>query len=66
MIDDLFPEGGGFAVFDDSFVNMDQNRNQKACEVLKEFAKRNQVIFVTCHLEYVDLLDVEEKDVIRM
>ena len=66
MLDELFPDGDGFAVFDDSLVNMDPDRTRKACEALKEFAKKNQVIFVTCHPEYVELLGVEEKDVIRM
>lgn len=52
----LFPEGGGLAVFDDPFTDMDANRKEKACALLNEFAKDNQIIFVTCDRSYKDAL----------
>ena len=52
----LFPDGGGFAVFDDPFTDMDAERRTRACSLLKEFAENNQIIFVTCDRSYVDVL----------
>lgn len=52
----LFPEGGGLAVFDDPFTDMDAKRKEKACALLNEFAKDNQIIFVTCDRSYKDAL----------
>lgn len=52
MLKQVFPSGGGFAVFDDPLVNMDDGRKQRSIELIEEFAKDNQVIFVTCHSEY--------------
>ena len=66
MIDELFPDGGGFAFFDDTLVNMDPDRTKAACELLKDFANKNQVIFVTCHPEYAKYLGVNEEDLIIM
>lgn len=53
MLKNVFPDGGGFAIFDDPLVNMDDERKQRSIELIEEFAKDNQVIFVTCHNEYV-------------
>ena len=52
----LFPNGGGFAVFDDPFTDMDAERRARACSLLKEFAENNQIIFVTCDRSYADVL----------
>jgi uncharacterized protein YhaN len=52
----LFPNGGGFAVFDDPFTDMDAERRARACSLLKEFAENNQIIFVTCDRSYADTL----------
>lgn len=52
----LFPNGGGFAVFDDPFTDMDAERRARACRLLKEFAENNQIIFVTCDRSYADTL----------
>ncbi len=39
-----------FPIFiDDIFVNFDQRRRQKAVEIMKEMAKKHQIIFFTCH-----------------
>ncbi len=63
MLDELFPEGKGFAVFDDTFVNMDPQRTKNAVALLKEYAEDRdfQIIFVTCHPETSKLLTKESE-----
>lgn len=56
VLDHLFPEGGGIIVFDDPFTDMDADRTEQSCQLLKECAKRHQVIFLTCREEYLDAL----------
>ena len=56
VIDHLFPEGGGVAVLDDPFANMDAERTAQSIEIIKDFAARHQVIFLTCKEEYLDML----------
>lgn len=56
MIEKFFPDGSGLIVLDDPFVNMDPDRTDAACELIKEFAKDNQVIFVTCDDKYEEKL----------
>lgn len=56
-LDYLFPNGGGVAVFDDPFTDMDDERSMQACELLKDFAKRHQVIFLTCREEYLKKIE---------
>ena len=56
VLDHLFPDGDGIIVFDDPFTDMDSQRTAQACELLKECAKKHQVIFLTCKEEYLDLL----------
>lgn len=56
VLDHLFPNGDGIIVFDDPFTDMDSQRTAQACELLKECAKKHQVIFLTCKEEYLDLL----------
>ena len=56
VLDYLYPDGGGLAVFDDPFTDMDAERKREACILLKEFAQRHQVIFLTCSEEYFALL----------
>ena len=60
MLKSVFPDGGGFAIFDDPLVNMDDYRKQRSVELIKKFAEDNQVIFVTCHSEYKDAFAVAE------
>jgi len=57
MLEHIFPEGGGFAVFDDPFTDMDPNRVAEACKLIEKFAQNNQVIFVTCDEKYVGMMD---------
>lgn len=56
VLDHLFPDGGGVIVFDDPFTDMDADRTVQSCELIKECAKRHQVIFLTCKEEYIDML----------
>ncbi len=52
VLDHLFPEGGGVTVLDDPFANMDAERTAQAVELVKDCAKRHQVIFLTCKEDY--------------
>lgn len=52
----LFPDGGGFVVFDDPFTDMDEERRERACKLVQEFSEKNQVIFVTCDERYLEML----------
>ncbi len=52
----LYPDGGGLAVFDDPFTDMDPVRVGQACKLIQKYAEDNQVIFVTCDDKYRDLL----------
>lgn len=56
VLDHLFPNGGGVIVLDDPFTDMDAERTAQGCELLKECAKRHQVIFLTCHEAYIGQL----------
>ena len=57
MLDHLFPEGGGVIVLGDPFNDMDKDSVAQSCLLLKECAKRHQVIFLTCHEEYLPALE---------
>lgn len=56
VLDHLFPEGGGVIVFDDPFTDMDVDRTEQSCELIRECAQRHQVIFFTCKEECADML----------
>ena len=56
ILDHLFPDGGGVIVFDDPFTDMDAERTAKSCELIKECAKKHQVIFLTCNEDYKEML----------
>ena len=43
-------------IIDDAFVNFDKNRLKNVLKSLKEFAKTNQVLFFTCHKDYITSL----------
>lgn len=60
VLDHLFPDGDGVIVFDDPFTDMDADRTVQSCELIKECAKRHQVIFLTCKEEYIDMLGGKE------
>ncbi len=46
----------GLVVLDDCLVDLDPKRKQEAVEIIKEFAKNNQVIFTTCDPNTASLL----------
>lgn len=56
VLEHLFPNGGGVVVFDDPFTDMDKERREKACELVKKCAERHQVIFLTCDEGYINAL----------
>ncbi|MBQ8280321.1 MAG: AAA family ATPase [Roseburia sp.] len=56
MLEHIYPEGDGLAVFDDPFTDMDPKRLEQACKLIQKFAENNQVIFVTCDPKYQSML----------
>lgn len=56
MLDHLYPEGGGLAVFDDPFTDMDEMRTVQSCRLIQKYAENNQVIFITCDSKYQSML----------
>lgn len=63
VLDHLFPDGGGFIVLDDPLNDMDPERVKRSCELIKECAKRHQIIMLTCREDYSKLLDVAGKEI---
>jgi hypothetical protein len=63
VLEHLYPNGGGLAIFDDPFTDMDPTRTAQACKLLQRFAEKNQIIFVTCDDKYVGLLETEAIEV---
>lgn len=57
MLEHVFPKGNGFAVFDDPLTDMDPYRKAQSCKLIEEFAKNNQVIFVTCDDSYASMMN---------
>lgn len=55
VLDHLFPDGGGFAIFDDPCTDMDPERTKAACDLIRAFAEKNQVLFLTCDPKYNDM-----------
>lgn len=56
VLEHLFPDGGGLAVFDDPFTDMDPKRVEQSCRLLQKYAENNQVIFITCDAKYLQML----------
>ncbi len=46
----------GFLAMDDPLVNMDPERQQKAADVIKDFAQEKQVMIFTCHPGHTEML----------
>lgn len=57
MLDYLYPEGCGLAIFDDPFTDMDEIRTKQSCKLIQKYAENNQVIFITCDSKYQSMLD---------
>lgn len=51
-----FPNGDGLIVLDDDLLDMDPDRRFQAATLLKSFAEKNQVIFMTCDPAIAKLL----------
>lgn len=56
VLDHLFPAGGGIIVLDDPFTDMDDDRANQACALVRECGKHHQVIFLTCREDYLEKL----------
>lgn len=56
MLEHIFPEGGGLAIFDDPFTDMDPQRVAESCKLIEKFAQNNQVLFVTCDEKYQNIM----------
>lgn len=48
MVDAMYEKDKPFLVFDDSFVNLDDEKMRHALTFLKEVGKEYQVIYFTC------------------
>lgn len=49
-------EAEGFLIMDDPFVDMDPARQQKAGELIRNFAEEKQVIIFTCHPSHAEVM----------
>lgn len=49
LVDTLFEEEQPFLILDDPFVNLDENRLEKALELLNVMAASKQIIYFVCH-----------------
>lgn len=56
MLEHLYPEGNGLAIFDDPFTDMDPKRVSQSCKLIQKFAENNQVLFITCDDKYKKLM----------
>ena len=57
VLDHLFPNGGGVIVLDDPLTDMDEERVEQSCALIRDCAERHQVIFLTCREAYLPLLN---------
>lgn len=60
MLEHLYPEGDGLAVFDDPFTEMDPGRLEQSCRLIQKFAENNQVLFITCDEKYKKFMQGNE------
>lgn len=56
VLENLYGEKKGFAVFDDSMIDMDPTRREAATRLLKKFSEKYQVIYVTCDPKFGEML----------
>lgn len=57
VLDYLFPDGGGIIVLDDPLTDMDYDRVEQSCKLIKKCSEKHQVIFLTCRQEYAEKLE---------
>ena len=56
VLENLYGEKKGFAVFDDIMIDMDPERRKAAASIIKKFSEQYQVIYVTCDPVFAELL----------
>jgi uncharacterized protein YhaN len=49
LVNALFKDEMPFIILDDPFVNLDEEKTKKALEIMEEFAKKYQVIYLVCN-----------------
>lgn len=49
LVDAMFKDEKPFVIFDDPFINMDENKTEGALKFLEEISKEYQVVYFTCH-----------------
>ena len=59
MAEYYLKDSDGFLVFDDPMVDLDPERRQVTAELIQEFAREKQVIYLTCHPSHAALFNVE-------
>lgn len=52
LIDAMYKEEKPFVIFDDPFVNLDDEKTEGAMELLNMIAKEYQIVYFTCHGKY--------------
>ena len=62
MAEAYLAHGGGFLMLDDPLVHFDPTRMGIAVDILREFSKRTQVIFFTCHDHHAARLQKAERN----
>ena len=49
LVDALFQKEQPFLLLDDPFVNLDDEATRRALSMLREIAKKRQVVYLTCN-----------------
>jgi uncharacterized protein YhaN len=57
MAEAYLADGDGFIMLDDPFVHFDATRMRVAADILRQFARRSQVIYFTCHDHHAESLE---------
>lgn len=55
VLDQLFPDGG-VIVLDDPFADMDLERTEQACSLIRACSEKHQIIVLTCREMYLPML----------
>lgn len=57
MAEAYLAHGGGFLMLDDPLVNFDADRMSIAANIIRDFSRKAQVIFFTCHDHHAERLE---------